>query len=230
MQFKSDTGENPGEANPDSRMVLEFEGLVVDPGDKPLDLQLRGGAFAFLKHRPISACLLGLQEPTRGKIEFLGKAWQERSVAGLEEDRRKIGQVIDCRRRDGEASWVNNLNVDENVFLAASFQPRRAYRAIEKRAADLAEKFGFESGLPGVRPSRATPSELIRAQWVRAFLPDPLELLFLESPTARASAEHVGRLGEAIREALDSGVAVLWVSEAETPDSVLDFSPEILIG
>ncbi|NNE90508.1 MAG: hypothetical protein HKN23_02575 [Verrucomicrobiales bacterium] len=208
--------------------ILELDGVRFDSFSPRVDLSIGQGQLAFMRSRLVSPWLLGLRKPLEGEIRFQGKPWDERNVTMLENDRRKIGTVWDARSRRVSA-WVANLDVDENVFLAADFDSSRRHRSIIEEARELAEQFGFENGPPSIRAAQASAADLIRSQWIRAFLVRPMEFLILDNPIEDAPSASIPELVEKVKEALDKGVAVLWAAEYNPPFSELDLSPDFLL-
>ncbi|MCX7818570.1 MAG: hypothetical protein N2652_05085 [Kiritimatiellae bacterium] len=149
--------------------------------------------------------MLGLVEPATGRVEFRGRAWGEIGPEEQAAMRAEVGRVF------AGTAWVANLDVDENVLLAALYHGRRPASEWRGEAAALARRFGL-AGLPAGRPAVVGADELQRAQWVRALLQRP-RLLVLERPL-RAAVAAAGEFGEAIAQALRGGAAMVWL-EAE---------------
>lgn len=200
----------------DTTPVLSITDAALPSAGPPVNLSLRGGELAHLAGFSLSLALLGVQPPPRGEIRFLGRAWEERSVAEAERDLRLVGTVVNPRCHPARV-WVGNLDVDENVVLAAQFDPSRSSGRVAARAEELALRFGLAEGLPRGRPSATEPEALVLAQWVRAFLREPLRLLVLENPLELAPRDSVAALVREIGLARASGTAVLWVSETPPP-------------
>ncbi len=202
--------------------VLELEAAVLETslGAEPVDLSLAPGAFGFLRGSSISLVLLGLAAPVAGTVRIRGREWSDLSLGEAERARRRTGVVVNPRSHASQI-WISNLDVDENALLAAQFDPTRHSAEVEQRAAELAHTFGLARGLPSMRPAAAPPGELVLAQWVRAFLLEPLDLLVLEEPLDGAPPESAGALALEIARVRREGTAVLWVG-ATKPDLVLD--------
>ncbi|MBU6179281.1 MAG: hypothetical protein KGR69_06430 [Verrucomicrobia bacterium] len=196
--------------------VLSIMDAVLPSAGAGVNLALRGGELAHLAGFSISSILLGIQAPARGEIRFLGRTWEERGVAETERDLRLVGTVVNPRCHPARI-WVGNLDVDENVMLAAQFDPGRTSARIAARADELARRFGLAEGLPQGRHSTTDPESLVLAQWVRAFLREPLRLLILENPLELAPRGSVAAFVDEINRARDAGTAVLWISESEPP-------------
>lgn len=198
--------------------ILKFEGVRFAGlrNEGTFDLELRRGEIRHLRAHSPSLQILGVVSPLAGAILVNGRSWDERGVVDREGQLRRIGTV---RHPRGSSStiWVSNLDLDENVRLAGHFDPARSSSSIESRAEELAKRFGLADGLPTTRPSVTALREQTLAQWVRAFLPEPLDLLLLESPLLGAPDESIPAFAEAIERVRQAGGAVLWISEDE-PD------------
>lgn len=200
----------------DTTPVLSISDATLPSAGSPVTLNLAQGGIAHLPGFSVSLALLGLQPPSRGEIRFLGRTWEERSVAETERDLRLVGTVVNPRCHPARV-WVGNLDVDENVMLASQFDPARSSARVAARADELARRFGLAEGLPQGRPATTDPEALLLAQWVRAFLRDPLRLLVLENPLELAPRESVEALVREIERVRESGTAVLWISETAPP-------------
>lgn len=180
------------------------------------DLELRPGEIQHLRAHSPSLQMLGIVPTLSGLIHVNGKSWDERNVVDRESQLRRIG-TVHHPRGSSSSMWISNLDIDENVRLACHFDPSRGSGAIEKRADELARRFGLSDGLPTTRPSVTSLRDQTLAQWVRAFLPNPLDLVLLESPLTGAPAESIPAFVEEIERVRKTGTTVLWISEDE-PD------------
>ena len=198
--------------------VLELAGAVFaeSPGAAPVDLTLHRGEVGYLHAGPVALELLGIEAPAGGCVRFFGKTWRERSVAEAEDARRLVGTVFDPSGHPSR-TWISNLDVDENVQLASQFDPARRSPEVARRAEELARRFGLPEGLPAGRPANTAAGELVLAQWVRAFLREPIVLLILENALEGAPAGSEPVLREILAEALGAGTAVLWIAESPPP-------------
>ncbi len=203
-------------SNP-SESILRFEGVRLNPGLEPkaktFDFELRAGEIALFcsdsKSKPpeIANLAMGIHRPAEGSISFRQQNWAEIEAPEMLHLRCQIGRVFAPR---GVASWVQNLDVDENVMVAQFFRPGQTSLDVLERTNRLAGRFGFKH-LPQGRPSTTSAEELTRAQWVRAFLPVPLRLLILERPGFRLSSSELQPLIRQINEVRNEGTAVLWI-------------------
>ena len=123
------------------------------------------------------------------------------------QQRETIGQVFQSTHR---AQWITNLDVDENIYLAEQMTGRISQPDLIAAADKLAKAFGLEE-IPDLRESKVSRDRLMRAQWVRAFLPKPLRLLILECPTFGVPTDAVRLLLKQIQRVREKGTAVIWI-------------------
>ncbi len=198
--------------------ILEIEGVRPTTPSPPrtISLRLRPGEWARLTAREADLIplwgdlLIGLAEPAAGAVRVLGRPWNS---AGPEEQsawRADIGRVF------ARTAWLANLDVDENVLLAALYHTRQSAAEWRRLAMELAQRFGLPD-LPGGRPAHASADALQRAQWVRALLRAP-RLLILERPLVATPPAAATSFGEALEDALGRGAAMVWLGlEGDPP-------------
>jgi len=175
-------------AKPEEAPIIKVEGLVNKFGDfavhDGLDLEVRRGEIIGVVggsgtgKSVLMRSIIGLQYPTAGHIEVLG-----RTITGVDLD-----QKIGVRRRWGVlfqgGALFSTLTVGENVEVPI----KQFYPEIEEDLrAEIARYKVLLSGLPEEAIAKY-PSELSggmkkRAGLARALALDP-ELLFLDEPTA----------------------------------------------
>ncbi len=198
--------------------VVEFSEVVLDfqSASSPLSFVLHPGEFAFLKAEALALVALGIRQAYAGEIRIFGETWESRTVRSVEGDRRRISYVADS---DSETTteWVGNLDVDENVLLGSLFDRGIGSKAAYAKMEKLAARLGLDKGVPSTRPDSTSVADLVRSQWVRAFMPDDLALVILENPLEGAPRKFIPDFIDMVRESLSNGVAVIWVS-GERPD------------
>lgn len=182
----------------------ETEGFnfTLNPGELALfcsDSQKRTPEIAELA--------MGLRRPSTGDIEYFGENWLKMAAPDVQRCRGTIGRVFAPR---GGSNWIQNLDIDENIMVAQFFRPGQTTAMVHKRAQEMGQRFGFED-LPHSRPSNASAEELTKAQWVRAFLPDPLKLLILERPGFHLTLDQMRPLVQQIQRVRKEGTPVLWI-------------------
>lgn len=196
-------------------IILELDDVSLEPrapgtSQRPLSLRLAGGEWACLSAsdpEEIQAwgdLILGLGSSGADRVSFLSRPWGRTSPDEQAALRAQIGRVF------AATAWLANLDVDENVLLAALYHTRRPVLEWRRAAEKLAQRVGLD-GLPTGRPVLASPDTLQRAQWVRALLRRP-RLLVLERPLRSVPDEAAVRLGEVLEEALAGGAAMVWLS------------------
>jgi phospholipid/cholesterol/gamma-HCH transport system ATP-binding protein len=146
----------------------------------------------------------GLREPTKGKIRFLGRDWQDVSTDTANAMRGKIGRVF------SSGNWLDGFTICDNVLLPQSHHTRTPKDDLLRDAANLAKHFGLP-GLPSGYPTEYARADLRKAACVRAFLGKPL-LLLLEDPTYGIYPEILAPLVNAVRRARNRGAAVFWMT------------------
>ena len=193
--------------------AVRFSGLR---NEGTFDLALGRGEIRHLRAFAPALQILGIVPLASGAVMVNGKPWEERSVIDRERQLRRIGTVYHPRGPSSSV-WVSNLDIDENVRLAAHFDPARTSTTLGRQADALAKRFGLAEGLPMTRPAVTPLPEQVLSQWVRAFLPDPLDLLLLESPLEGAPSESIAAFVGEIERVRNGGCSVLWISET-VPD------------
>ncbi|MCX6353961.1 MAG: hypothetical protein NTZ78_03515 [Candidatus Aureabacteria bacterium] len=197
--------------------ILEFKDVTI--AETPMghacmshvNARFLPGSLALIRMEPGNEQLPfadlaeGLLCPEEGHVLFRGEAWTGIPPEQMLQQRARIGRVFDGH------GWISNLNVDENVTLSQRHHTRRPGAEILAEAEALARAFGL-SELPRTRPAMVSPQELRRAEWIRAFLGQPL-LVLLERPMRGVPMGHLPRLISAVRQALSREAAVLWLTD-----------------
>ncbi|MBI2441470.1 MAG: hypothetical protein HYV35_08880 [Lentisphaerae bacterium] len=154
---------------------------------------------------PLADLAQGLLNPTEGSILFQGEDWNTMTAEQALAKRAQTSRVFDGH------GWISNLNVNENVTLAQRHHTARPIAEILAEAEALARAFGLRE-LPKVRPALMSRQDLRRAEWIRAFLGQPL-LVLLERPMRGVAREHLPRLSGAVQAACQRKAAVLWLTD-----------------
>ncbi len=206
------------EQNREESPVLRFQNVRVEPNlDDPsapgFDLDLFPGEMAVFccddqdQLPDVANLATGLVQPSQGQVFFRGQCWTEMEGPDLLAARSEVGRVFSPRHG---ASWVQNLDVDENVMVAHFFRPDLTAAAVLERTSRVMEQLSLKN-LPRGRPAVTADEDLTRAQWVRAFLPQPLRLLILERPGFGLIPEQLAPLVRQVGRVREEGAAVLWI-------------------
>jgi phospholipid/cholesterol/gamma-HCH transport system ATP-binding protein len=146
----------------------------------------------------------GLTPPFDGNVFFFGRHWQTSPADRLNAMRSRIGRVF------SSGSWLEGLNLYENILLPQLHHTRRPMPELRQEAGQLAEQFGLP-GLPLEQPEKYSRADLQRSACVRAFLGTP-SLLLLEDPTFGVYPRIMTALVNAIRRKRNKGAAVIWMT------------------
>jgi len=199
--------------------ALEFMDVTLSPaplrhsGLSHVTVQFLPGTLALIRvepgneQLPIADLAEGLFFPEEGRVLFGGVAWSAMPPEQALQRRARIGRVFDGR------GWISNLDVNENVTLSERHHTRRPDKDIQAEVKALARAFGLGE-IPSVRPAMVPHQDLRRAEWIRAFLGEPL-LILLERPMKGVPLEHLPRLINAVREACARGAVVLWLTDSD---------------
>lgn len=225
----------------DNAATLRFDQVATTKKKMPrFDLSLNSGELIAFELSPNEAAnhlpglASGVTRPRSGDVFFCGKNWTDLHDDAAVELRQQIGQVYNSTFR---ASWIENLDIDENIFLSQQMAGRVSQEKLADRAVTLARAFELDS-LPCKRRSHVRRKDLMRSQWVRAFLPEPLKLLILERPTLGMDTDSVQLLLAQITRVRRTGTAVVWLdnplSDVEYdqlfPTKLISPTPPALLG
>jgi ABC-type sugar transport system ATPase subunit len=218
---------------PSSRTVLELADVSLRHrqarhfGLNRIELTLKPGECALLTVTHAVSCssigdlAQGLLEPDGGEVRFLGRPWTTLDGKTLAARRGLIGRVFAAH------AWVSNLDVDENIVLAARHHLPASLETLQRQADDLARRLGLAEAPPW-RPNQLGPHELKLAQWIRALL-SPKTLLILENPLLDVHSSAMPALFEMLGDARRQGAAVLWLSSELTEYERRQVDPDWLL-
>jgi phospholipid/cholesterol/gamma-HCH transport system ATP-binding protein len=209
---------------PDAASVLQFEGVDLiqtrssDSALRDVELCLMPGDLILMEVRrgqleiPLGDAACGLTRPDRGTVSFGGVSWTDMAPRDAQINRHDIG------RFHADATWVSNLNIDENVLLAECHHTGRPEEEILDEAMALAARFELTE-ITSKRPHLISQKHSRVYQLVRAFLGSP-KFVFLERPMRGVVREYGEALMELVNEHRERGCAVIWISsEQEVLDS-----------
>ncbi|MFH0878428.1 MAG: ATP-binding cassette domain-containing protein, partial [Lentisphaerota bacterium] len=199
--------------------IIEFRQAGV-PAIPPLFAELREVDFAAREgelvfiidstpdgQMPLGDLAEGLIAPEQGSVWIKGRDWKDVPPTEAASLRGRIGRVFENR------GWLSNLDMDENITLVQRHFTGRPQADIEAKALALALAYGLPD-LPRVRPAFMKKTELRRAEWIRAFLGNPL-LIILEQPLRDVYPEHWKNLAAAVQAARARGTAIIWIDDDE---------------
>jgi len=197
--------------------VLAFREVDLPAGEgyevglTGVSLELKAGQLVvvaveeeILPELPLADAAQGLIGPAAGRIEFLGRPWEEwthREACSL---RGLVGRV------SAGTSLLNNLDIDENVTLPGRYHGFGTHSSLLQEADQLAKRFGLPE-IARCRPAVATRKQRAVAVWARAFL-GPKRLIILEGPTREVARETAKRFCTFAAEQAATGKAVLWIT------------------
>ncbi len=156
------------------------------------------GKSTFLRH------LIGLEQPSSGTIELLGKDITQLGPVEMLDQRRRIGVAF-----QGGALF-SSLSVAENIKL-----PLREHTQLDEKTMDIMARMKLEvvnlAGFGDHMPSELSGGMLKRAAVARAIATDP-KLLFFDEPSAGLDPVVSAALDELIvrlRDAMQMTIVVV---------------------
>ena len=201
------------------RVILRFDETVFSGKSRDtsrpgaVNITVCGGELILIRLARLEqtaafadACA-GITQPSSGTVSFLGRNWSELRPDQANALRGRISRVFKT------ANWVSHLSLMENILLAQSHHTRRPAHQLCDEAAKLAQLFGLP-GLPLGLPGDFTETDLQRAACARAFMGQP-SLILLEEPTSGVFLDIISALMSAVRDALERGAAVIWLTRKE---------------
>ena len=202
------------------RIILSLVGTTV-PVDTfvsgaaiSVSINLTGGELVLIRieNRQQGATLadacVGLIRPQSGAVQFLGKDWSVLPPDIANALRGQIGRVF------SKGGWLSHLTLLENILLSQLHHTRRPVEDLREEACRLAQHYNLP-GVPIGRPNDVVQIDLRRAACVRAFIGWP-SLIVLEDPTSGGFSEMIPKLINTIRDSLNRGAAVIWLTVENT--------------
>lgn len=205
--------------------ILQFQ--AVSFGSSPwYDTPLRDAYFSieqgellllhfesYLPHTPLPDLASGVISPDDGVVRFDGRDWNSLNPRQASQRRAGIGRLF-------AGSFVNHLDVQENVSLRVRHHKLLPPAQWQKQLNELTEQMGLRHGLPEGRPSQANHFDLQRAACVRMLLANPL-LLVVDEPASGLLEEVSQRLLPLVSAARTLGTSVLWLTTShEVPPAM----------
>lgn len=190
-----------------NKAVPSFDESGLPP--VPFSMRIMPGECVVVEARDASRATMfadmcaGLVPLDDGSVKFMGLDWatlKDREINAL---RGRIGRIT---RRP---SWPEFLSTHLGIALQQLHHTNRPLDEVVAEASRLSEWFGLP-GLPVLRPSMLSDSDLLRAACVRAFLGRP-RLLLLEDPLEASPVDLENPFLGAITDARDKGAGVIWL-------------------
>lgn len=195
--------------------LLEMKGIVkVFPGVRALDgvdLEVQAGEVHCLLGQngagksTLIKVLAGAHQPDEGVITWQGEQIRlPNPLAALHQGIATIYQELDL---------VDGLSVAENIYLGhehatAGFAKRGD---TERAAADLLARLGHPEISPRTEVGTMSAAGKQIVSMARALSHD-VKLIVMDEPSAVLDQEEVGQLFAVIRDLVDQGVAVVYIS------------------
>ena len=202
------------------RTILSLAGTTVpvDPfvsgAILSVSIDLPGGELALIRIEnrqqgvTLADACAGLIRPKSGAVQFLGKDWSVLPPDIANALRGRIGRVF------SKGGWLSHLTLLENILLSQLHHTRRPVEDLRDEACRLAQHYNLP-GVPTGRPNDVVQVDLRRAACVRAFIGRP-SLILLEDPTSGGFSEMIPSLINTIRDSLNRGAAVIWLTVENT--------------
>ncbi len=176
-----------------------------------VNLGLSPGQFVHVTCREAEGEVLldmlqGLEPPDAGRVRVDGIPWTSMGADEESACRRRMRRVF-----PGTA-WLSNLDMDENILLAARYGGAGSDEALRDEAARLCAGLGLPS-LPDSRPAWTPLDVQVVCQWVRLLLGEGTVFLIHPPPGAGREDEQPPGLWEMLEERRARGAAILWCSE-----------------
>ena len=195
--------------------VIEVQNLNIGYGDLPVmkDLNFsvnKGDIFIVMG---VSGCgkstllkgMIGLKEPTSGKVLFDGKSFWDEDNAGQEEMMRHFGVLY-----QSGALW-SSMTVGENVALPLQLYTKLSKEQIQEIVSLKLSLVGLE-GHEDLYPSGISGGMCKRVSLARAIALDP-GIIFFDEPSAGLDPINARKLDDLILELRDGlGATIVVVS------------------
>lgn len=148
--------------------------------------------------------LLGLEPPTKGEVNFLGKSVYQYDEDGRAQIRKQqIGMVYQ------QSNWVKSLNVLENVYFPLTLRGI-SIEEREKKAWEVLDMVGMRQGAYQA-PSELSSGQQQRISLARALISDPA-LIVADEPTGNLDSKASVEIMELFKQFNQKGKTVIMVT------------------
>jgi phospholipid/cholesterol/gamma-HCH transport system ATP-binding protein len=188
------------DAGYDDGVVMQNLNFSVNKGDIFIVMGVSGcGKTTLLKS------MIGLKEPSRGKVLFYGKSFWDEEEVGQHNIMRRFGVLY-----QSGALW-SSLTVGENVALPLQLYTKLSKQQIQEIVALKLSLVGLE-GQEDVFPSGISGGMCKRVSLARAIALDP-DIIFFDEPSAGLDPINSRKLDDLILELRDGlGATVVIVT------------------
>src|SRR5271165_2697941 len=185
--------------------VIEVQGLDIGYGDCPVmqnlefnvnkgDIFIVMGASGCGKSTLLKS-MIGLKEPSKGKILFNGKSFWDEEEQGQKDIMKAFGVLYQ------EGALWSSLTVGENVALPLQLYTKLSRQQIKELVALKLSLVGLE-GHEDLFPSGISGGMCKRVSLARAIALDP-EIIFFDEPSAGLDPINSRKLDDLILELRD---------------------------
>lgn len=200
---------------------------------KDVSLSVREGEFVAVMGASGSGkstllySLSGMDRPTAGTVDFCGENITSLSEEALAELRlERMGFIFQQSR------LLRNLNIFDNIVLAAYLRKEESRSAINEQAGRLMERMGIAE-LADKEITEASGGQLQRVSICRALMNRP-EILFGDEPTGALNSGAAMEVMELLADINQTGTAIMLVTHdprvAARTERVLFMSDGQLVG
>lgn len=187
------------------------DGTTYGCGVRDVSLVVEGWEFVLIKVDadecpiPLFDLMQGLVDPDVGVVKYLGDSWDIMHPTEKARRRTTMGRTF-----ASEGAWVSNLSLYDGCALSAIYHGLLDPDELRTRMADLARDAGMKA-VPLLRPHEVGHRDLLRSQWVRAFLLNP-KLVLLEQPTSAQIEDDLPLLSRMVDRCIGWGGSVVWLT------------------
>ena len=178
---------------------------------KNLDLSIYEGDFTVIMGPSGSGkstllyALSGMDKPTLGKVDFLGK-----EISGLSNDALAVFRRDNCGFVFQQTHLLDNMSILENV-MACGLLVSKDKKAVAGRAKKLLANFGLDEGAWRKFPLQVSGGEGQRAGIARALINNP-KIVFADEPTGALNSANGIAVLDTLTEVNKHGQSIVMVT------------------